>query len=110
MQSFFFISPTSPQEVEDVIKSLNIKKATLASNIKVTFIKAANSVIALAISETFNLRVYNKSVISIAAKVAKVIPVFKQGNQTNYSNYRPISLLSSFSKIFFLLIDLQLSP
>ena len=33
-------------------------------------------------------------------KVAEVIPIFKQGSKINCSNYRPISLLSSFSKIF----------
>ena len=33
-------------------------------------------------------------------KVAEVIPIFKQSNKMNCSNYRPISLLSSFSKIF----------
>ena len=32
-------------------------------------------------------------------KVAKVIPVFKNGNPKLYSNYRPISVLSCFSKI-----------
>ena len=33
-------------------------------------------------------------------KVAEVIPIFKQSSKMNCSNYRPISLLSSFSKIF----------
>ena len=33
-------------------------------------------------------------------KVAEVIPIFKQGSKMNCSNYRPISLLSSFNKIF----------
>ena len=32
-------------------------------------------------------------------KVAEVIPIFKQGRKIECSNYRPISLLSSFSKI-----------
>ena len=32
--------------------------------------------------------------------VAKVVPVFKQGNQEIRSNFRPISLLPIFSKIF----------
>ena len=33
-------------------------------------------------------------------KVAEVIPIFKQSSKMNCSNYRPISLLSSFSKIY----------
>lgn len=32
-------------------------------------------------------------------KTAKVIPLFKQGNKHLYTNYRPVSLLSQFSKI-----------
>ena len=32
-------------------------------------------------------------------KLAKVIPLFKQGDKSNFNNYRPIALLPSFSKI-----------
>ena len=33
-------------------------------------------------------------------KVAKVAPVFKADDPTKFGNYRPISVLSVFSKVF----------
>ena len=33
-------------------------------------------------------------------KLAKVLPIFKSGDEQNIQNYRPISIVSFFSKIF----------
>ena len=43
---------------------------------------------------------FAKGIFPDSLKVAKVIPVFKKGNRSLLTNYRPISVLSVFSKIF----------
>ena len=41
-------------------------------------------------------------------KIAKVVPVFKTGDKHDFNNYRPISLLSSFSKLMENIVSRQL--
>ena len=95
----FFLSPTKSEEVE-AIKMLKIKKTTLSGDTGIRFIKLACPIISpIIISDLFNLCV-KTGVLPDNMKVAEVIPIFKQSNKMNCSNYRPISLLSSFSKIF----------
>ena len=37
--------------------------------------------------------------IPTTLKTAKIVPIFKAAETDNFTNYRPISLLSSFSKL-----------
>ncbi|XP_065671724.1 uncharacterized protein LOC136089600 [Hydra vulgaris] len=41
----------------------------------------------------------NQGVFPDDLKIAKIIPIFKEGEKTNVKHYRPISILSVFSKI-----------
>ena len=47
------------------------------------------------INESFRIGIFTDKL-----KIATVIPIFKKGDASKNSNYRPISLLSVFSKIF----------
>ena len=58
-----------------------------------------NEVLAPILREYFAF-VFEHGVFPQILKMAKVIPVFKSGNRSFTSNYRPISLLSSLSKVF----------
>ena len=42
---------------------------------------------------------FNDGVIPRQFKQSKIIPLFKSGDRSSMDNYRPIALLSTFSKI-----------
>jgi exonuclease III len=93
-----YLNPVSSAEVLGIIKNLK-NKATLDS--KVSAVKIAsenqnfNSTLARVISASFSQGVFPQSL-----KLARVIPVYKNGSRSEVSNYRPISLLKTFSKIY----------
>ncbi|XP_065659032.1 uncharacterized protein LOC136083557 [Hydra vulgaris] len=41
----------------------------------------------------------NKGIFTDKLKVARVIPILKSGDETSVSNYRPIAILTCFSKL-----------
>ena len=93
-----FIHPTDPNEINRIITALQNKTT---SDYKIPALKAAS------LSHKFNVTLADIINSSLAAgvfpaqlKTAKVIPIHKSGSKMDVSIYRPISLLSSFSKIF----------
>ena len=61
-----------------------------------------------ALSHIFNLSLSQGKFIE-HFKTAKIIPIYKKGDSKNITNYRPISLLSCFSKILEKIVQVRLT-
>ena len=99
LSNSIFLEPFTPNEVNEIIRALTDRKARRQLDPETKFIKYANPVISVYLSQLFNLRI-STGVFSDSLKIAEVIPIFKKGNVDIPTNYRPISFLSQFSKIF----------
>lgn len=94
----FFLFPTCPEEVEWIVYSLANNKAPGIDGISSHLVKEVKSLISPILSYIFNLS-FQTGIFPDALKTALVVPLHKKGCYKVLDNYRPISLLSVFSKI-----------
>lgn len=95
----FFLSPTTPEEVKNIIISLDTKKATGPFSIPRQLLHELPTEISSILSDIFNQSFKTGKFIQ-ALKHVKVVPVFKnKGSPFEAGNYRPISLLSNVDKV-----------
>jgi hypothetical protein len=87
------------KEMEQIIKSLKPKKSFGYDEISTKILKLSAPFISSSINYICN-KMLSQGVFLDRLKYATVIPLYKKGNCSDMSNYRPISLLTSFSKIF----------
>ena len=94
----FSEEPLTISEVQESIEQLKNKSTVDSDGLSSIFIKR----IALTISKPL-LTIFSKSfsdgTIPRQLKSSKIIPLFKSGDHSSMDNYRPIALLSTFSKI-----------
>lgn len=99
IDSTMFFYPVSSNEIEKIINNLPNKKSTGLDEIPVTLIKQCSRELSQILADIINLSITTGQFPN-SLKNAAIIPVFKKGDPHNIDNYRPISLLSIFSKIF----------
>ena len=94
-----FLSPVTSYEVESYISQMDSTKSVGPYSIPVPLLKILKAHIApmllCLVNESLLCGIFPKKL-----KLAKVTPVFKKGSTQDKDNYRPISVLSVFSKIF----------
>ena len=99
MQSLHLGTQTHPM-LHDLLKSLDIKKASGLDEIPPRLAKAASDKLPVLLSQTINNSLMN-GIFQDAAKVAMVSPIDKKtDNKNKISNYRPVSVLNIFSKVY----------
>ena len=94
-----FLSPVTSYEVESYISQMDSTKFVGPYSIPVLLLKILKAHIAPILSCLINESLLC-GIFPEKLKLAKVTPVFKKGSTQDKDNYRPISVLSVFSKIF----------
>jgi Notch-like protein len=93
------IKTFSTKEITSIIKALKTKNSHGFDEISMKLLKISAAYICSPLTY-----IYNKSILSGTfpdrMKFLIIKPIFKKGNKMNLTNYRPISLLTSFSKVF----------
>ena len=87
-----------PLETSDIISLLKSGKSLGPNSLPMKILKFLSPVISSPLSLIIN-ESFQSGVIPEKMKLAKVITLFKKGCPLTATNYRPISLLSVFSKI-----------
>lgn len=95
----FFFHPVMDREVVDVINSLKNNKSVGADSISAKILKMVGAHIGGHFAHCINLSI-STGVFASLLKKAIVVPIYKKNNIHDVENYRPISILSIFSKVF----------
>ena len=96
IRSFYF-SPVSSFDKATQISSLKNKPSHFDC-IPAIALKHISNIVSPVICSIINNSLSN-GIFPNSLKIAKVVPIYKQGNRANIINYRPISLLPIISKI-----------
>ena len=96
--SFNFVY-TKPDDIEKILRNLKPKSSAGCDNISTKLSKEIENVILRPLSIIKNQSLCT-GILPDKFKIATVIPLYKKDDDRSFGNYRPISLLSSISKIF----------
>ena len=103
-----FLAPTTDQEIVDTIGNLKNTTSVGCDNIPLHLIKFCKTEFAVILSQLINNSM-TEGIFPDGLKVAKIIPVFKSTDPKSLTNYRPISILTTFSKIFEKIVAVRLN-
>ena len=98
IQHSAFLTPCTKHEISKLISDLQGKLSSGYDNINNVLLKNHKNSIVTPLYLIFNLSL-SEGIFPDAMKLADVVPLFKSGKKCYLNNYRPISLLSTISKL-----------
>ena len=99
VQESCILTPTTPQEIEDICIALDPGKGVGWDEVSPKVIKGVAKELSGSLSRLYNCCM-REGYYPTCFKVARVVPVFKAEDPTEFSNYRPVSVLPVLSQIF----------
>ena len=93
-----FIEPVAQTDTINSCRKLKSKTSTGHDEISTKLLKETITIITDPITHIINMSL-SAGIVPDDMKVAKVIPIFKSSDPRLLKNYRPISLLTAFSKL-----------
>ena len=96
---FFELPKAQVNQINRLINSLDITKATGPDSIPPKLVKLSSNIIDSHLCNIINQDIENAN-FSDGAKVASVRPIFKKKERIEIENYRPVSVLNVFSKVY----------
>ena len=105
--SFKFTNITL-QETIGALNEIKSKKSPGLDGISIRLLKDAFNIVTESLVNIFNVSL-QRAIFPDDWKLAKVTPIFKEGNKADCGNYRPISVISAVAKLFEKLVYRQLT-
>ena len=105
--SSVFFSPVSPLEIESICQALDPSKGPGHDGFSPAVLRFVSGEISGPLSRLINACL-EAGHFPDFLKVARVTPVFKDGDPAQFGNYRPISVLPAISKVFERVIQVRL--
>lgn len=94
-----FLSPVTVNEVTNIIKKVSQKHSSGIDDIPCSILQGIVDIIADPLTSLINMS-FADGKFPNELKTSRIIPILKKGDSSLLENYRPISLLSVFSKIY----------